>query len=164
METFNKAYLLSTYPNMGAQHTGGGCYALSHPLDDGGFLLITDDAQIPDDGATVVTVGRYDKDGNFEDDAIHELPVSKLEAWIDEQLHLANEARLEDLDKHCDTCTCNEEPAARFPIATASRALLIAFCEWNDKNGCFSDDAATAELGAPLTDAELRQIVAAMME
>jgi len=69
----------------------------------------------------------------------------------------------EDLDRHCPTCTCDAATAS-FPIDTASRALLIAFAEWNDRNGCFSDAAATAELGAPLTDVELRQIVTAMME
>ena len=164
------------YPNLQEWQTGGGCTGLGHPLDDGGHLLITDTSGLhtPTNEDRRVLVGRYTKDGDpvtgdgkeGRPDANGNsppLPIAKLEAWIDAQLADQSED-LEDLDKHCPTCTCNQEQTASFDIATAPRALLIAFCEWNDRNGCFNDEAASEELGAPLTDDELRTIVRSMME
>lgn len=36
-----------------------------------------------------------------------------------------------------------------------TRADLIAWLTWNDRNGCYSDEDSTAEFGAPATDLDL---------
>lgn len=84
--------IIETYTNMREHHTGGGCMAYMQPLDDGGYLLITDaeDAAIPADDAETVAVGHYDCKGSEaeypETGGSIVIPTAELEAWIDERL------------------------------------------------------------------------------
>lgn len=78
------------YPNFQPQHTGGGCMAMEHPLEDGGYILVTDTdgCGIPTKDDTAVIVGCYDAKGHVVggDDNTPEIPVSELKDWIDAQL------------------------------------------------------------------------------
>lgn len=83
--------VMAFYPNFRAVNTGGGCMAMQHPLDDGGYLLVTDaqgPGDLPDDTAVTVIVGRYNADGDCVggDANTPEIPVARLEEWIDAQL------------------------------------------------------------------------------
>lgn len=82
--------ILAKFPNFQPYHTGGGCMAMEHPLDDGGYLLVTDadGCHIPTDADQSVIVGRYDAEGHVVggDDNTPEIPVDQLESWIDQQL------------------------------------------------------------------------------
>jgi len=44
-------------------------------------------------------------------------------------------------------------------LATGSRDDLIAYCQWNDRNGIWSDDDRSCEDYAPATLADLRAII-----
>lgn len=46
-----------------------------------------------------------------------------------------------------------------FDVATAPRAVLIAYCMWNDPNGCYTDEDMRAEFGHTSLDSELRTII-----
>lgn len=85
--------IVALYPNLQPVHTGGGCMALGHPLDDGGNLLITDTdgIHVPEDGDERVIVGRYGPDGNLVggDANTPTIPVEDLEEWIDNQIAVA---------------------------------------------------------------------------
>ena len=45
--------------------------------------------------------------------------------------------------------------------ATGTREELIAYCQWNDRNGVWSDDECAAEGIEPATIDELRAIIQA---
>lgn len=92
MKTFSKTEFLALYPNMQVWHTGGGCMAYQHPLDDGGYLLITDESDLPEDGDTQVYVGRYDAEGECVggDSNTPRISVADLETWIDAQFNLTH--------------------------------------------------------------------------
>lgn len=47
--------------------------------------------------------------------------------------------------------------------AKASRATLIRFAEWNDRNGCFNDDDHRAEFGHVASTPSLRATVREML-
>lgn len=83
--------VMARYPNFFKVNTGGGCMAMEHPTDDGGYLLVTDaqgPGDLPDDTAVTVIVGRYDNEGNCVggDANTPEIRVDYLETWIDMQL------------------------------------------------------------------------------
>jgi hypothetical protein len=73
-------------PNLEHWHTGGGCTALRHDRDDGGYVMITehDDAHIPSDDETLIACGIYDKEGyEVRTDII---PPALLDEWLDNAL------------------------------------------------------------------------------
>lgn len=37
-----------------------------------------------------------------------------------------------------------------------SREECLDFLQWNDKNGCYTDELSIAELGRPMTEAEAK--------
>lgn len=50
-------------------------------------------------------------------------------------------------------------------IEHASRASLLRYCQWNDRNGCFTDAQVRLEFGrAGWTVEEFREIVRGMSE
>lgn len=44
-------------------------------------------------------------------------------------------------------------------LATGTRADLLAYCQWNDRHGVWSDDDCAAEGIEPATVDELRAII-----
>jgi hypothetical protein len=48
-------------------------------------------------------------------------------------------------------------------LATGTRADLIAYCQWNDRNGIWTDDDCALEGIEPATVDELRSIIQAWM-
>lgn len=83
--------VMALYPNFTPVNTGGGCMAMQHPLDDGGYLLVTDAAgpgNLPTDDDKTVIVGRYDNKGDCVggDANTPEITIDYLETWIDMNL------------------------------------------------------------------------------
>jgi hypothetical protein len=80
---------VSKFPTGYTHHTGGGGGCTAWRLDyNGGHLLVTDDAYIPEpDHTGTVCVGVYPDslEGDFEA-LLDDLPVEDLSAWIDEHL------------------------------------------------------------------------------
>jgi hypothetical protein len=46
-----------------------------------------------------------------------------------------------------------------YSVDSAPRDILIAYCMWNDPNGCYSDEDSLAEFGHVARDADLRATI-----
>lgn len=90
MSALGAGAIIAQFPNFQPYHTGGGCMAMRHDLDDGGYLLVTDEdgCGMPTDQDEIVVVGRYDAEGHVVggDDNTPMLGFSELEDWINTQL------------------------------------------------------------------------------
>jgi hypothetical protein len=86
--------IIAHYPNFSSIDAGGTFIGWHHSTSRGGYILITNERGegLPRRTARRVMVGRY----NAQDTAIGKpavIPVTQLEAWIDEQLGLKQERK-----------------------------------------------------------------------
>jgi hypothetical protein len=80
--------VLSLYPNFALERVGGG-KAWTHPLDDGGRIIVTGIGSpfAPLEYAAEVDVGRYKKDSEGDPvELCRRCPVANLEKVLDKML------------------------------------------------------------------------------